>query len=138
MVVGGSGKDEVHGGDGDDRIYTYDGGDMIFPGDWAAGDDKIYIGDTHRNGASTVDGTEFWADSEANALNKLYVGDTNGCYTVLTEVTMRDWFDDAITGCERADFKVEVSTHYNTYKLYGATGTLCRSGSLICPSSYYH
>ena len=60
------GIDKVHGGEGDDIIYTFDGGDTIFPGTWATGNDKIYIGDTTKNGATTVDGTEFWADTVEN------------------------------------------------------------------------
>ena len=77
------GIDTVHGGEGDDTIYTFDGGDTIFTG---TGNDKIIIGDTTKNGATTVDGTEFWEVDEVDALNTLIVGDPNKCHTELTEV----------------------------------------------------
>ena len=51
------GIDTVLGGEGDDEIHTFDGGDTIFPGTWETGNDKIYIGDTTKNGYTTVDGT---------------------------------------------------------------------------------
>ena len=132
------GIDEVHGGSGDDTIYTFDGGDTIFPGTFATGDDKIYINDTTKNGRTTVDGTEFWADTVENALNTLVLGDPNKCHTELTEAEMRLSFDPIIHGCDREDFTVIVSTNYNIYSLYGDDGTLCKYGELTCPLYNYH
>ena len=96
----------------------------------------MYVDDTTRNGWTTVR-EDFWALDEADANNSLYVGDTSGyshgCYTILRESRLRDYFDPTIFGCPRDNFTVEVNNSKKKYVLRGNTGKVCKHGYLICP-----
>ena len=135
FLVGGIGRDVISGGLGADRLYSEDGGDIISVGpDTLTPADYVYISDTSRYGWTTIT-ADFWAADDADANNKLYVGNRSGykgCYTTISETRLRTYFDGS-EGCERGDFDVEVDQYNLSYRLRGATGNICRVGRLICP-----